>query len=149
MLERAHRDREQARKGKRTAPAAAANPGTATMDHRAPSLRTTLSVLTGVLTALAIVVVAALLILIARLDRASEILGAAVESGRLAEEAQFDPLLPARSQDPLVERRIEHDMLSKLAEAQTFVTTPEEERALGHAREKVESYLAASRDGAV
>jgi signal transduction histidine kinase len=118
------------------------------MDGRAPSLRTTLSLLTGVLTALAIVVVAALLFLIARLDRATETLGAAVESVRLAEEAQIDLLLHARSDDALVERRIANDILSRLAQAEKFVTGPEEEGALRHARERIDIYLAASGDGA-
>jgi two-component system, OmpR family, sensor histidine kinase MtrB len=90
--------------------------------------------------------VAALVVLTTRLQRASAMLEASVESVRLAEEAQIDLLLHGRTADPVVRRRIESDMRSKLAQAAQFVTTETEADSLREAGSRMEAYLAAARD---
>lgn len=116
------------------------------MVDRAPQLRTIVSVITAVVTLLALLVVGALLVLTTRLQRATTTLGAAVESVRLAEEAQIDLLLHARSEDALVRRQLESDLRRRLSEASAFVTTESEAALLAGARTAFEEYFASARD---
>ena len=117
------------------------------MPDRAPELRTIVSAITAVVTLIALMVVAALFVQTARLQRASSALGAAVESVRLAEEAQIDLLLHARSADPLVRRQIEIDLLRRLSDASGFVTSEPESALLREAGRAVDVYLAKGREG--
>jgi signal transduction histidine kinase len=111
------------------------------------TLRNTLALITAAITALALGVSAAVVVLTTHLQRTSEELASSVESVRLAEEAQIDILLHARTDDDLVRRRLERDIQQRLAEARPHVHGPEEERVLHAAEAKAGDYIAASRKG--
>src|SRR5687767_6710642 len=87
-------------------------PGTARGGAR---LRTTLGVVTGGITAFALALCAALVVLTTHLHRTSDRLADAVESVRLAEEIEIDLLLHARARDASVRRTLRRDIMQRLA----------------------------------
>jgi signal transduction histidine kinase len=111
-----------------------------------PSLRGALTALTVLLAMLTLLVVTALGLLANRLQRVTATLGAAVESIRLAEEAEIALLLHARSDDALVRGRFESELLAALAAARGHVTAPDEEVALERAEAAVAEYIGGARE---
>lgn len=110
------------------------------------SLRSTMAAVTVIVTVLALLVSGALVGLTTALHRATTSSSASVESVRLAEEAEIDLLLHLRARDPLVMRDIEGDLRRKLIEARSFVTTSDEARVLSEAANRVDEYIASTRD---
>lgn len=110
------------------------------------SLRSTLSKLMVVVTALALLVTSALIALTTILHRTTRDSGASVESVRLAEEAEIDLLLHGRATDALVKADIEGRLRRKLLEAGRFVSTRDEAGVLAEAESQVDRYIAASRN---
>ncbi len=108
-------------------------------------LRSTLTALTTLVTALALLVSGALVALTTLLRQSTDNTRASVESVRLAEEAELDLLLHERAGDPLVRRNIEDELRRKLSAAERFVTANDEERALSEAKAQVEAYIEATR----
>lgn len=113
------------------------------MRLRAPSIRKTLTVSVAVLATLTIVVVCTLLILTSYLHRASLGLGAAVETVRLAEEAEVDLLLHPRTTDPLARANLEGQLRQRFVEVEELMPTEPRRPALREAAEAVDRYLAA------
>jgi signal transduction histidine kinase len=111
-------------------------------------LRTVLTGITVVTAALALVVCGALIGLTTTLHRISTSLAAAVESVRLAEEAEVGLLLHGRSSDPVVRREHEADVRARLASVRQLVTSPGEAGALDRAVAAVDAYFEAERRGA-
>jgi signal transduction histidine kinase len=115
------------------------------MRNGARSLRATLGVATAVITLLAVLVAAALMVLTTYLHRMTHLAGESLISVRLADQARIDLLLHERSRDALVRSSIERNLLHGLNEARGFITSPEEARALEEAGSLLNAYLAASR----
>jgi signal transduction histidine kinase len=116
------------------------------MAQRTPSLRNILTVVTVSVTALALLVSGALILLTTYLHRASEAIGASVESIRLVQEAEVTLLLHTRASEPLRKRDIEGDLEGNLLGAGRYVTSEQEGRILEDAKARVEAYLSASRE---
>jgi signal transduction histidine kinase len=112
------------------------------MRRRAPTIRTILAVASALAAAIALSVAIAMVVLTTLMHRSTESLSAAVESVRLAEDAQVDLLLHARAADPLVQRDLEAGLGRKLGEARAYVTTPHEGVTLEAARSALRSHLA-------
>lgn len=113
---------------------------------RRASLRSMMALVTLVITLLALVVAGSLVVLTEALHNAASSSTAAVESVRLAEEAEIDLLLLERTREPIVKRSIEGDLRSKLSEARQFVTTEEEARILARAVAHVDEYITSATD---
>lgn len=108
------------------------------------SLRFLLSATTVLVVLLALLSSGALIALTTVIHRSVVGAAAAVESVRLAEEAEVDLLLHARSSDPVVRTAIESDLLRRLNATRRFVTTEHEARIIGEAKRRVDEYLAGS-----
>ena len=109
-----------------------------------PGLRTTLTVATIVIAAIALVASMLLIILPTRLHLASVELADAVESVNLANNAKISLLLHGRTKDALVRREIESDLRRILADLGPFVTTDMEARALRAVSERINTYFTES-----
>ncbi|AUX32080.1 MULTISPECIES: sensor histidine kinase [Sorangium] len=119
------------------------------------SLSTLLAVATCLLTGTAIAVVAALLVASTTMQQATQILGDASESVRLADRLQVDLFLDAHQ----ISRRAalgslgviaddhawERELRGGLAEAHRYVSSPEEGSVLEDAQRRVDAYLAQRR----
>jgi two-component system, OmpR family, sensor histidine kinase MtrB len=136
------------------------NPGWRAVTHRARNrsrsmgsgsltLRNTLAMITALIAALAIAATVAVVVMMTHLQRTSAELASSVESVRLAEEAEVDLLLHARTDDPLVQRSIEGDIAGRLAEARSYASTPAEVEVLDAARERFAEYVTAARRGPI
>jgi len=112
-------------------------------DRAGLSLRSVLTSVTVMVALLALVVCGALVTLTTMLTRTNESLAAAVESVRLAEEAEVDLLLHGRAQDALIRRSLEHDLFSRLGQVDEYVTTAVEAGIAAEARSRFAGYLAA------
>lgn len=120
------------------ASAASGSPPRASRVH----LRTIIAWITTLVVGVAVVVSAALVFLTSFINHTSELLAAAVESVRLAEEIEIDLLLHSRANDPLIQEDIAGDLRGKLAAAEQYVTTPAEAEVLRRAVAVVDAYLA-------
>jgi signal transduction histidine kinase len=112
------------------------------------SLRTILATLTVLATVLALLVAGALVGLTRILHRTTAMSGDAVESVRLAEEAELDLLLHERERDPIARRERANDLRVHLSRAQRYIESPDEAEAVEEAMAEVDAYLAAARDPA-
>lgn len=110
------------------------------------SIRTTMAIVTVVVTVLAVIVSAGLVTLTTILHRSTVSSTASVESVRIAEEAEIDLLRHERARDALIRRELESSLRHKLTEANRFVTTESEARALAEAESQVERFILVSRD---
>lgn len=110
------------------------------------SLRSTLLTLTILVAALAVLISGALIAFTDTLNKTTTTVGMALESVRLAEEAEIDLLLLERAEDPIVRRELEGDLLHKLTDAERFIATQEEAQALAEASVRVKLYLEATHD---
>lgn len=97
-------------------------------------------------TVLALFIAGSLILLTTAIHRMTSRTGAAVESIRLAEEAEIDLLLHERSVTPLIRRSIESDLLGRLARGRAYVTTAEESSVLEDSAAAVEAYFDVARD---
>lgn len=104
-------------------------------------LRTIIAWITTLVVCVALVVSAALVFLTSFINHTSELLAAAVESVRIAEEIEIELLLHSRAEDPLVREDIAGDLRSKLAAAEQYVSTPAEAEVLRRAVAVVDGYL--------
>ena len=109
-----------------------------------PSLRGTLTTAVVALGVVAVVVAAALVVATTKLRTAAEQLGAAVESVRLAEEAEIGLLLHDRAQSAVGRARLESDVRSGLRRAGEFVGSASEQELLDRAAAAAEAYFAAT-----
>lgn len=118
------------------------------MGTRTPTLRTILAVITVAVTGIALIVAGTLVVLTTYLGQSSKTLGIAVESIHLVEDAEIQLLLHERTEDPIVQRKIESDLIAILTSAREYVTSDNEARELVEAEARVQEYLTASRDAA-
>ncbi len=109
------------------------------------SLRVTLSVVTLVLTALALVVAATLVGLTSYLLRTTELASTSVQSVRAAQEAEINLLLHGRAKDALARRELEAELRRQLAIAARHVAEGEEEHVLRQAAGQLEEYIMGAR----
>jgi signal transduction histidine kinase len=107
------------------------------------SLRRTVSLTFVASTTLVLAMTAALLMLTGLLSRSAEDIASAVESVYMAEHAEVQLLMFARTQDPLLARDLEQKLQSELQAAQKFVTTPSEGEHLVAAQRALDAYIAA------
>ncbi len=108
----------------------------------ARSLRSTLTGATVLVAAIALVVATTLFALTSLLHVTTRNAGSAVETIRLAQEAEIALLLHARVSDPVLRRNIAGDLRQELLQAKPFVATNGEAKALARAGELIEAYLA-------
>jgi two-component system, OmpR family, sensor histidine kinase MtrB len=113
---------------------------------RTLGLRSVIGGLVALVTLLALLVSAALVFLTSVLHRTTASATIAMESIRLAEEAEIDLLLHARARDPIVKRGVEADLRGRLEEVRRFATSEPEIRDFVDAESKVDAYLVRSRD---
>jgi signal transduction histidine kinase len=113
------------------------------MARRDTSLRSVIAVAVGGITVLALSATAALVVLTTLLHRTTQAAQMAVESVRLAEEAENTLLLHARARDPIVAAEIASELSQQLVDARQYVTTQQEDRVLADARDATERYLSA------
>jgi hypothetical protein len=99
-----------------------------------------------ILALLSDVVCGALVVLTTVLHRSTDGAMIAVESVRLAEEAQIDLLLHERAIAPLVKRDLASNLRRRLGKLRQFVTSPDESGVLADATAKVDAYLATVSD---
>ena len=95
---------------------------------------------------MALGVATALVLLTTRLHSASVILRDAVQSIRLAEQAEIDLFVHERATDELTRIDIENDLRRNLIEARQYVTSSDERAALDEAASRIERYIAATTD---
>jgi signal transduction histidine kinase len=112
---------------------------------RPRSLKTVLSVATISLTMLALLAAGALVLLGSLHHNTTIVLGASLESVRMAEEAEIDLLLYDRTSDPLVRRDLAGSLQRKLLDARAFARRPEDSLMLRQSEERVLAYLTATR----
>ncbi|HVK88895.1 MAG TPA: HAMP domain-containing sensor histidine kinase [Kofleriaceae bacterium] len=105
------------------------------------SLRKLLTVTTIVLASLTIASAGALIATTRVLERETAELATTVESVRLLEEAEINLFMHRLATDEVVRSGIEADLRASLELARTFVTSPQEARALVTANERVEALL--------
>lgn len=110
---------------------------------RPRSLKSLLTVITGAIAALALVMAVSLIWVTSVMHRSAATAMAAVESVHLVEEAEVELLLHARTTDHLVARDFETALRDKLARARAYVRGPDEARALEEATARVDAYLVA------
>ncbi len=110
-----------------------------------PRLRTLLTLIAGVVVLLVLLASVALLILATVLHQTSDSLGDAVESVRLAEEAEIDLLAHTREDDPDERRALEQSIHGKLAQTRTFTATATEAAVQREAERRVDEYLTIAR----
>jgi signal transduction histidine kinase len=110
------------------------------------SLQTTMTATTVALAVLGLVVSGAFIVLTTYLHWTNKILGAAVESVGLAEQAEINLLLHGRAGDRLHRSALEGELRRALLQARDHVSTEQEARALHEAHSRVEVYLAAAQD---
>ncbi len=113
------------------------------------SLRSTMASVTIIVTILALVVSSALVLLTTALHHTTTSSSASVESVRLAEEAEVDLLLYQRAIDPILQQKIESQLVRRLTEARAFLTSSEEELVLDAAVREVLSYVGSMHDPGV
>lgn len=112
---------------------------------RAHKLSGILTAITVVVTSLAVIASGALMVLTTYLHRTSTILAASVESIRLAEEAEIDLLLHQRTTDRILKLSIESELQQRLTSARRYAATDEQARVMDRAVSSVEAYIAATR----
>lgn len=99
-------------------------------------------------TLMVLVVTCALLLLTAKLHRATELVRESVTGVRLAEEAQIGLNLHDRAELPFVRAATEADLLRTLTEAGRHVASREEQRRYDRAWARIQEYLLAVDRGA-
>jgi two-component system sensor histidine kinase MtrB len=104
------------------------------------TLRTTLGTVTVVGTILALLVSSALVALVTLLHQTAEFAVAGVESVHLAQEAEMQLLVLARTGDPLVRHDLHLALEQNLREMDRYVTTDAEARALREAEAAVREH---------
>jgi two-component system sensor histidine kinase MtrB len=105
------------------------------------SLRSTVAIGTLVVTALAVVMAGALVMLTSILDHTTAGAVESVESVRLAQESRVILLQYERAEVPLIQAEFEVALRSRLERAHDFVATDEEAAALAEAERHVTAYL--------
>jgi signal transduction histidine kinase len=116
------------------------------MATRTFTLRTILAVITIAVTSIALLVAGTLIVLTTYMGQTSQMLATAVESVHLAAEAELQLLLHERAEDPIVQRRLESDLLTTLTSARKYVTSDKEVHEMAVAEARMQEYLAAARE---
>ncbi|MCW5803883.1 MAG: HAMP domain-containing histidine kinase [Deltaproteobacteria bacterium] len=119
-------------------------------DHVEPprSLRGLVFAATVIVAVLAVLAAGALITATNLLQRTAKRSAASVESVRFFEEAEIHLLLLARTDDPVVKRNLEGDLITSLEAAGVHVTSAAEARALRDAHASLEKYRAVTSDPA-
>jgi signal transduction histidine kinase len=110
--------------------------------RRSLNLRTIVSVATVVITAIALFVAGALILLTTRMHELTVERTADIESVRTAEDAEVALLLLERSTEPLGRARLVGELRDLLATAERYVNSDEEAQLLAGAKRAVESLVA-------
>ncbi len=113
---------------------------------RSPSLRTMLAAITVAVLLLALLVSGLLVGLTTYLHHTVASIGAAVESVRIAEEAQVELLLLASATDAATRLENERALFAKLDEARGHVTSERETKILAEAEARVRAYAGLARE---
>lgn len=121
------------------------------------SLRSTLTNVVGILTALALVAAGSLISLTTLLHQAVDQLISTSNSLEIASSIKVKLLTHARSRDPIIARELEKRLRSAVRAARAHVQSDSERAALSELEERIESYLgerhqtldAATADGAL
>jgi signal transduction histidine kinase len=113
---------------------------------RPASLRATSTTFTLVVTLLALGVSGALVALTTALHRTTVSIGASVESVRVAEEAEVGLLLHERAVDELVRHDIEGEIVRRVGQARSYVSTEQEAGIVADVEAALGAYLAAASD---
>jgi two-component system, OmpR family, sensor histidine kinase MtrB len=116
------------------------------MSKRYPGLRSIFTAAMLVIVVLAVAVSTSLVVLTNRLHSASRSLADTVESVRIANDAEIDLLLHARTRDAIAKRNLEADLRRTLVDLKPFVTTAAEDKALRDVSDRVEHYFEASHE---
>lgn len=119
------------------------------MPRRAPQLRSTLTTITVLICAFAVLASTALIALSTALHATILQLGEASESIHLAEQAQLELLVHSRTSDRFARQETEHRVRRALVSAERLISSRHEASALREARAEFEAYAAAARAGAV
>jgi two-component system, OmpR family, sensor histidine kinase MtrB len=111
-------------------------------------LRSTLTITTSAVAALALIAVGALFWLTTMLHRTTATVADSVESMYLLEEAEIELLLHARATAPLMARNLEASLRERLQTARKYANSREERHALEVATSRLDAYLARASKGA-
>src|SRR5262245_4575564 len=108
------------------------------------SLRRNLSIALYVLGTLALVAAVSLIVYTTYMSAAVTTLADALRSVYLAQRAEIDLLLHARTTNPIVASALEQDLIEKLEQAKGFAEGQREEEMLSNATERAAAYLDAT-----